>query len=70
VADSVWLGDGHQGSYDITGAGFKGIAGLSPESQAPRGAYLTELVEPCGALPRKCLFIYLRGGLVDVCVAQ
>jgi hypothetical protein len=21
--------------------------------------YLTELVEPCGALPRKCLFIYL-----------
>jgi hypothetical protein len=22
--------------------------------------YLTELVEPCGARPRKCLFIYLR----------
>jgi hypothetical protein len=26
---------------------------------APRGVSLTELVEPCGALPRKCLFIYL-----------
>jgi hypothetical protein len=32
-----WFGDGHQGSYDITGAGFKGIAGLSPESLARCG---------------------------------
>jgi hypothetical protein len=23
--------------------------------------YVTELVEPCGALPRKCFFIYLPG---------
>jgi hypothetical protein len=35
-----------------------GIAGLSPEVVGPRGRYLTGLVEPCGALPRKCyLFI-------------
>jgi hypothetical protein len=26
-----------------------------------KSSYLTELVEPCGALPRKCLFIYLFG---------
>jgi hypothetical protein len=25
------------------------------------GCYLTGLVEPCGALPRRCLFIYLIG---------
>jgi hypothetical protein len=29
------------------------------EVVGPRGRYLTGLVEPCGALPRKCLFIYL-----------
>jgi hypothetical protein len=35
--------------------------------------YLTELVEPCGALPRKCLFIYLLscglsgGFFLDAC---
>jgi hypothetical protein len=27
------------------------------------GCYLTGLVEPCGDLPRKCLFIYLRPGV-------
>jgi hypothetical protein len=39
--------------------GNKGIAGLPPEVVGSRGRYLTGLVEPCGALPRKCLFIYL-----------
>jgi hypothetical protein len=38
--------------------GFKGIVGLSPEVLGPRGRYLTGLLEPCGALPRKCLSIY------------
>jgi hypothetical protein len=28
-SDSVWFGDGHEGSLDITRAGCKGIAGLS-----------------------------------------
>jgi hypothetical protein len=30
---------------------------LPPEVVGPRGRYLTGLVEPYGALPRKCLFI-------------
>jgi hypothetical protein len=58
-ADSVWFGNGHQGNQDTRLQGSKGIAGLSPEVLGPRGRYLTGLVEPCGALPRKCLFIYL-----------
>jgi hypothetical protein len=58
-ADSVWFGDGHQGFQDRRKQGTKGIAGLPPEVLGPRGRYLTGLVEPCGALPRKCLFIYL-----------
>jgi hypothetical protein len=41
--------------------GCKGIAGLPPEVTGPRGRYLTGLVKPCGALPRKCyLFIPFR----------
>jgi hypothetical protein len=40
-------------------AGCNGIAGLPPEVLGPRGRYLTGLAEPCGALPRKCLSIYL-----------
>jgi hypothetical protein len=39
--------------------GNKVIAGLPPEVLGPRGRYLTGLVEPGGALPRKCSFIYL-----------
>jgi hypothetical protein len=35
------------------------IAGLPPEVVGPRGRYLTGLVEPCGALPRKCFFFFL-----------
>jgi hypothetical protein len=50
-SDSVWFGDGHQG--------IKGKSGLPPGSYCPLRGTLTELVEPCGALPRKCL----RGGL-------
>jgi hypothetical protein len=61
--DSVWLGDRHQGCVDITRQRNKGIAGLPPEVVGPRGRYLTGLVEPCGALPRKCLFIY--GGATE-----
>jgi hypothetical protein len=38
--------------------GTKGTAGLSPEVLGPRGRYLTGLVEPCGALPRKCYYYY------------
>jgi hypothetical protein len=38
-----------------------------PWGIAPRGVYLTELVEPCGALPRKCLFIYLFFGCPGEC---
>jgi hypothetical protein len=38
-SDSVWFGDGHQGSHDITRVGCKGIAGLPPEVLGPsRGA--------------------------------
>jgi hypothetical protein len=29
------------------------------EAISPQGGYQTELKEPCGARPRKCLFIYL-----------
>jgi hypothetical protein len=32
---------------------------VTRKSRPLAGCYLTELVEPCGALPRKCLFIYL-----------
>jgi hypothetical protein len=61
----VWLGNRHQGlkgkivsRRNICEAGCNGIAGLSPEVVGPRGRYLTGLVEPCGALPRKCSFTY------------
>jgi hypothetical protein len=65
-ADSVWFGDGHQGNQDKRLRGNKGTAGLSPEVVGPRGRYLTGLVEPCGALPRKCLFIYFVGEYMRV----
>jgi hypothetical protein len=32
-SNSVWFGDGQQGSLDITRAGCKGIAGLSLEKR-------------------------------------
>jgi hypothetical protein len=51
-----WLGDRHPGKQDASLLENKGIAGLPPEVLGPRGRYLTGLVEPCGALPRKCLF--------------
>jgi hypothetical protein len=35
----------------------QGCASL--RSSRPYGGNLTELVEPCGALPRKCLFVYV-----------
>jgi hypothetical protein len=38
--------------------GNKGIAELPPEVLGPRGRHLTGLVEPCGALPRKCYYYY------------
>jgi hypothetical protein len=43
----------------LRGQGTKGSQGCHQKVEAPRGVYLTELVEPCGALPRKCLFICL-----------
>jgi hypothetical protein len=52
-----WLGDRHPGKQDASLLGNKGIAGLPPEVLGPRGRYLTGPVEPCGALPRKCLLI-------------
>jgi hypothetical protein len=58
---AVWFGNGHQGNQDWTVAGCNGIAWLPPEVVGLRDRYLTGLVEPCGALPRKCLFIYLFG---------
>jgi hypothetical protein len=64
-ADSVWFGDGYQGFQDKRKQGNKGIAGLPPEVLGPHGRYLTGLVKPCGALPRKCLFIYFVGHFQD-----
>jgi hypothetical protein len=58
-ADSVWFGDGHQGNLAHDCRETNGIAGLPPEVVGPRGRYLTGLVESCGALPRKCLFVCL-----------
>jgi hypothetical protein len=67
---SVWFGDGQQGNHDTRLQGNKGIAGLPPEVIGPRGRYLTGLVEPCGALPRKCLFIYWLGFLVATLIVR
>jgi hypothetical protein len=51
-------GEGHRQCYLANGAGFKGIAGSTAVRDSPHGGYQTEMVEPCGGLPRKCLFIY------------
>jgi hypothetical protein len=58
LTNSVLFGNRRQGDQDRRSRGNKGIAGLPPEVVGPPGRYLTGLVEPCGALPRKCLFIY------------
>jgi hypothetical protein len=64
-ADSVLLGDRRQGSREhLCGQGNKEIAGLPPEVLGPRGRYLTGLVGPCGALPRKCLFSFLTAAVI------
>jgi hypothetical protein len=39
--------------------GANGTAGRRLTPRAPHGGNLTALTEPCGALPRKCLFVYL-----------
>jgi hypothetical protein len=44
-----------------SGAGCKGIAVCAATRVSAHGGYPTEMVEPCGALPRKCLFICLFG---------
>jgi hypothetical protein len=44
--------------YLANGAGFKGTAGCAATRASPHGGYSTEMVEPCGALPRRCSFIY------------
>jgi hypothetical protein len=36
-----------------------GWQGCHQKVQPLAGCYLTELVEPCAAVPRKCLFIHL-----------
>jgi hypothetical protein len=63
-SNSVLLGNRRQGSKvnrsaeHLRGRETNGIAGLPPEVVGPRGRYLTGLVEPCGALPRKCYYYY------------
>jgi hypothetical protein len=39
--------------------GVNGIAGRRLATGSPHGDTRTGLMEPCGALPRKCLFIYV-----------
>jgi hypothetical protein len=51
----VWLGDRHQGLRAGIIWDRRGV----PHSIPPLGGNLTELTEPCGALPCKCLFICL-----------
>jgi hypothetical protein len=59
-ADSVLLGDRRQGNKTIVAGNQTGSQGCHQHSWPLTGCYLTWLVEPCGALPRKCyLFIYL-----------
>jgi hypothetical protein len=43
----------------LRGQGAKGSQGCHQKVKPLAGCYLTELMEPCGALPRKCLFIHL-----------
>jgi hypothetical protein len=50
----------------FTRQGAKGSQGCHQKVIAPRGLYLTELVEPCGALPRKCSFLYLFRGAIPL----
>jgi hypothetical protein len=38
---------------------FSGASTSTSGMQSEKWRYLTGLVEPCGAFPRKCLFIYL-----------
>jgi hypothetical protein len=51
--------------------GSKGSQGGTSATESPHGDTRTGLTEPCGALPRKCLFIYdvvtkdLRGTELD-----
>jgi hypothetical protein len=51
----VWLGDRHQGTFV---QGIKWDRRAAPRHRAPSPGSLTGLMEPCGALPRKCLFMW------------
>jgi hypothetical protein len=55
----VWLGDRHQGIKTNDAGKQTELQGGHQRALAPRGVTLTQLVAACGALPRKCLFIYL-----------
>jgi hypothetical protein len=52
MTQSCWVTAGK--ALKIYEGRVHGIAGLPPEVVGHRGRYLTGLVEPCGALPRKC----------------
>jgi hypothetical protein len=55
----VWLGNRHQGNHEKKGCRVqRDRRVVTSMSRLLAERYLTELVEPCGALPRRCLFIY------------
>jgi hypothetical protein len=56
--ESVLLGDRRQGNKINVAGNQTGLQGCHQHALAPHGVYLTWLVEPCGALPRKCYYYY------------
>jgi hypothetical protein len=61
LTQSCWVTTG-KAHKTLRGLGNKGIAGLPPEVIGPRGRHLTGLVEPCGAIPRKCFIFFICAG--------
>jgi hypothetical protein len=50
--------EGDRVPYKDTGMVQEEIAEKAKETNRPSRGNLTALMEPCGALPRKCLFMY------------
>jgi hypothetical protein len=66
----VWLGNRHQGSHDMNvGRVQRDRRVVTRKSRLLAERDLTELVEPCGALPRKCSFYLFYFRRVISCAA-
>jgi Uri superfamily endonuclease len=58
--NSILFGDGRQGNKTNVAGNQTGLQGCHQHTWPLTGCYLTWLVEPCGALPRKCYYYCFR----------